>query len=394
MATVTGSAPSAVAPVSGGLLQNIGNPQIADIPGKFRLGQQQGREDKSRELAGEILGATLGGKLGDLSKVDPKAALFLAEKTGIPANDKQRQEAFVGTMQILHTIATTTGIEDAKQFLAEKINMNQQLGIDTKGMESQLQTMQDNPELAIKSLEQINKSLIAQGFIKDPKKAAKDEPTLVREMRAFGIDPKSREGRELFVKIKTKPGVKVTVGDAGFKVPAGFILKDKNDPTKGVTPIPGGPKDNVAGQNAGKVQMLSTAKKASKGIRDLVFDKSGEVDRVNLLAAKFNIPGTQGRKLATRMRFGIQAITRIETGANMPQDEVENTEARFFPQVGDSKEDAILKLDMFDDFVSGTLKLLDPSGRFDEERFQTEFDRRTAEKGGQKAGRFKIEVLP
>ena len=76
----------------------------------------------------------------------------------------------------------------------------------------------------------------AMGFIKLPK--PEQDPTIVREMRAFGIDPKSKEGKNLFLQIKTKPGVKVSIGDAGFKVPTGFRLADPDDPTKGVTPIP------------------------------------------------------------------------------------------------------------------------------------------------------------
>ena len=77
------------------------------------------------------------------------------------------------------------------------------------------------------------------------------------------------------------------------------------------------------------------------------------------------------------MEFGIQAITRSETGAAMPPEEVENTRTRFMPLIGDTVEIANTKLAMFEEFLGGTLKLLDPSGRFNAERFDAEFQNRT-----------------
>jgi len=218
--------------------------------------------------------------------------------------------------------------------------------------------------------------------------------SLIKNMIAAGIDPDSKEGKKIIIQAITKPGVNINLNkeNAGlFKTPIGFMLLDPDDPTKGVTPIPGGPKDTSSTENAAKTKMLQTAKKASKGVRSLVFNKDGGLDRANLFNAQFNVPGTDGRELRTRMEFGIQAITRLETGAAMPPEEVENTRTRFMPSVGDSTKIAKIKLDMFDDFLSGTLKLLDPSGRFAGERFQTELDKRS---GGESNANSSVKPPP
>jgi len=133
----------------------------------------------------------------------------------------------------------------------------------------------------------------------------------------------------------------------------------------------------LSSENAAKTAMLQTAKKAFKGARDLIFDKDGSLNRTNLFNAGFNTPFTDGRKLRNRMEFGIQAITRLETGAAMPPEEVENTRQRFMPTLGDTVDIANLKLKMFEEFLNGTLKLIDPSGRFNAERFDAEFQKRS-----------------
>ena len=172
-------------------------------------------------------------------------------------------------------------------------------------------------------------------------------------------------------------GINVNIGgEPAFKVPTGFMLKDASNPALGVTPIPGGPKDKEGGESAGKLQMLRTAETALQGASDLIFNEDGSPDWKNILAASANIPKTEGRELRNQMEFGIQAITRLETGAAMPESEVKNTRERFQPSVYDSPETIKLKMEMFKDFITGTIKLFDPSGRLDDERFMAELNKR------------------
>jgi len=189
-----------------------------------------------------------------------------------------------------------------------------------------------------------------------------------------GIDPLSAEGKKIIKESIVKPGVKIDINKGlDFKVPAGFRAA-KNKETgqiDGVEPIPGGPKDTLSGENAAKAQMLRTALKAAEGIRGFIFEKDGSLNRTNLFNASLGTPGTKGRELRTKMEFGIQAITRGETGAAMPDSEVDNTRERFQPSVFDSLKTAELKIDMFFDFLNGNLDLIDPTGRLNEDGIRT-----------------------
>ena len=228
------------------------------------------------------------------------------------------------------------------------------------------------------------RSSLTGKVVTDPRTVKPEaQTTLVRNLEAAGVDLSTPAGQAKLLQAINKPATKIDINQANeglFKTPEGFMLLDRNDPTKGVTPIPGGPKDNKTGEQAAKVQMLRTAKKAFKGVEELVFDKEGNVNDLTLIAAAVNAPGTDGRKLRSRMEFGIQAITRGETGAAMPPEEVENTRTRFMPSPLDSKEIVQLKLELFKDFLDGSLKLIDPSGRFNAVRFQTELDKRSRKK--------------
>ncbi len=204
------------------------------------------------------------------------------------------------------------------------------------------------------------------------------ETTLIRNLRSIGIDPLSDEGKKIVKESITKPGTQININEglADFKVPKGFMFdKDETGKIIGIKPIPGSKADRLGAGDATKVQMLRTAQKAAKGIRKLIFDKFDkkgigiELNRGNLFNAAFNVPFSDGRKLRNKMEFGIQGITRGETGAAMPPAEVDNTRIRFTPSIFDTAEIARLKLEMFDDFLSGTLQLIDPSGRFNEDRF-------------------------
>jgi len=172
-------------------------------------------------------------------------------------------------------------------------------------------------------------------------------------------------------------GTTVNVGDnQPYKIPNGFMLRDQDDYKKGITPIPGGPADAQTPEQAGRTQMLRTAAAQVPLIKSLVFNKDKTINMENIATASLRLPRSVGRRLATAMEQGIQAITRVETGAAMPPQEVENTRKRFQPSVLDDDKTIKLKIEMFEEFIGGSLKLLDPSGRFDTERFNLEFEKR------------------
>jgi hypothetical protein len=131
------------------------------------------------------------------------------------------------------------------------------------------------------------------------------------------------------------------------------------------TPKPDSP------EKVAKLQMLKTAQSAyygsqnketgefTGGAKSFIYNEDGTPDKRAILLAALPVPLGDGRPIATRMEFGIQAITRGETGAAMPASEVANTRVRFMPSVLDSDEDIALKLQMFEMFINGSVDLLD-----------------------------------
>jgi hypothetical protein len=196
-----------------------------------------------------------------------------------------------------------------------------------------------------------------------------------QEQIALGVDPKIAMGNA-FGHPPAASIVNQVGGDLPFKVPTGHMLADQNDPSKGVVPIPGSAQDAQTPEQAGKTQMLRTAQEQLENVNRLVYDKDGTPNWTNITNARIGMPKSEGNQLAASLEFGIQAITRAETGAAMPATEVENTRKRFQPLPTDSEETVEIKMKMFEDFINGSIKLIDPSGRFDSERFEAEMKAR------------------
>lgn len=121
----------------------------------------------------------------------------------------------------------------------------------------------------------------------------------------------------------------------------------------------------IAVEAAAKESMLDVAQaaKEAKDLRKLWFDDAGKFKANNTMSFDTGTflgrIGTDEANLAsTAMEFGIQAITRLETGAAMAKEEIANTKARFMPKYLDSEEIVHLKLDMYDRMLDGTLNLI------------------------------------
>jgi len=115
--------------MANGLLSAIANPQLGGstgIPQAFAAGQEQTRvreeqerTGQARDLAGQILGQTFTGKLGQLAQLDPKRAADIAEWAGIPTDSKGRLDNFLGVIVAADRFAQTdTNL--AAQYLDEE----------------------------------------------------------------------------------------------------------------------------------------------------------------------------------------------------------------------------------------------------------------------------------
>lgn len=160
-----------------------------------------------------------------------------------------------------------------------------------------------------------------------------------------------------FIASVAKKGPLVQVNTGDMKAPNGYLWNDPGNPQAGVSPIPGGPATTVTPEQAAKTQSMEVALAQLPRVKELVYTKDGKVDRTNIFNAEFQTPWSEGRDLWTAQEYGIQAITRGETGAAMPPEELENTRKRFAPKPLDSDELIAAKLRMYEEFVTGALDL-------------------------------------
>lgn len=166
-----------------------------------------------------------------------------------------------------------------------------------------------------------------------------------------------------------------------FKVPGGFRKKDITNPSAGIEAIPGGKTDASTLNDAGKTQLLRVAQATIPELKSIYFKDDDSVNWLNIVnSINIGVPGvsslqiqgfpkSRGRTAASLMDQGIQAITRIETGAAMREEELEHTRRRFLPSPLDSEELVRMKLLLYEAFLQGTVNLLNPSGSFDDRRF-------------------------
>jgi len=165
-----------------------------------------------------------------------------------------------------------------------------------------------------------------------------------------------------------------TGGTAPYNVPSNYMLVDPHDYTKGITPIPGGPKDpaseSLTPEQAAKTAMLETARTFTPVITNLIFSGgdalTGEINRGVLFEKAMSnvVPGAlvpEGSRVGNAMEFGIQAITRGETGAAMPPEEVNNTRKRFEPSFTDSDQVIRQKITAYKLFMNNMSRYLDPT---------------------------------
>jgi len=183
----------------------------------------------------------------------------------------------------------------------------------------------------------------------------------------------------------------VSVGDAKLVTASDA---DKIRLPDGSRPPPGTRYQDLAGmdaefvnprtpEQAGKEQMLQIAKDRIPLISKYLFNEDGSINRMNVFNAKIGTPYTEGQTLGVAMEAGIQASTRSETGAAMHKEEVGNMRKRIQPSPLDSDMVIRLKWQMYQDFMNGSLDLIQTGGsqdptkwRFDEKAFDAEMKKR------------------
>lgn len=134
-------------------------------------------------------------------------------------------------------------------------------------------------------------------------------------------------------------------GDGGSKmsIPSGFKV-DPNDPTR-LTPIPGGPAEQIGGENAGRIGIAKSFLEdldGEGGIREAV-KAGGATGLMDAMAGKTGFG--QAGQLYARIESGADALQRMLSGAGMPESEAQAYARRYMPSVKDSPEIVLQKLD-------------------------------------------------
>jgi hypothetical protein len=163
------------------------------------------------------------------------------------------------------------------------------------------------------------------------------------------------------VQVQRAPLVQNIVGPQGFKIPAGF----KPNPNAGVAgepdviPISGGPGTRQSPEQAAKTALAAGALELIPQIRNSIIP-GGEIDRGLVATINANLPFTEGRVVRTRILDAIEAKLRAESGAAVPQSEVERAAIRFMPSTLDKDAGIVDKLDRLEKFLGTTLEKSDP----------------------------------
>ena len=182
-------------------------------------------------------------------------------------------------------------------------------------------------------------------------------PSVIRTVEALGIDPQSNEGREIITQTLTKPQVQIGPG----KAPTGFRFKDRTDPLSELEPVPGGPADRMTPEQAAKTQMVAQGVADLDSARKILFDEDGNLNRSviaqsNIPGLGGAVPGTQGVLLRSLLWNAVNAQLRAESGAAVPEPEVDRAVERFLPSPFDTPETAKAKIDRLQGLLSGTLQ--------------------------------------
>ena len=158
-----------------GILSGIANPALADPFGSFEQGAQIGRDEETRRLVCEILGATRAGQLGALGRVNAPLAIKMAGQLKFDDDPKKQLNEFVGTVQLANAVGKAVGPRESLAILVESRNRIQAM-VDkgmmrpgaTTTLDGMIQKFDEDPKQGLEALNLMNDALVEQGLAKSP----------------------------------------------------------------------------------------------------------------------------------------------------------------------------------------------------------------------------------
>ena len=196
-----------------------------------------------------------------------------------------------------------------------------------------------------------------------------------------GFIPGTPAYQEYVKKLAARSGVTVNVGKQDEPITVADLknlqMPDGSNVPYGTTPTQAKKMGVQSPEEAGKKAMLDTAVSQFENLDNLIFTPDGKVNRNIIQDAFFiSIDPTPGKsvskwilknpaaaEVAQGLEYGMQAITRTETGAAMASEEISNTKARFMPGPTDSDAMVKMKWEAYKYFLTNASEMIDPKVR-------------------------------
>lgn len=148
---------------------------------------------------------------------------------------------------------------------------------------------------------------------------------------------------EYQIKMKEAGRANTTVNLNDWKIPAGYMLADEGDPSKGLKPIPGGPGEQLPAELAARTGMANSFLAQAPALREEI--AKGEATGLWDRAVGGNIQSSEQAGIIRQMKSGTDALQRMLTGAGMPAAEAQQYAERYLPTYTDDAKSAAQKLD-------------------------------------------------
>lgn len=147
--------------------------------------------------------------------------------------------------------------------------------------------------------------------------------------------------------------------NSSIKPPSGYQITRDDSGNIALTAIPGGPADRLSPEASAKRELLVTGIQDMQDYKKLLFNPNGSVRRRNLVNAAAGVPFTDGRTARSLIMNAVEAKLRAESGAAVPEQEVQRMADRFVPQLGDNEGTIKSKTARLEQFLSGTIESVD-----------------------------------
>lgn len=286
--------------VSSVLAQAILNQDAPDVLGAFKKGQQEARQEKTKELAGRSLAT---GEIDPLlAELSPEVALSIGEQ--IRARNAKDISDLIRDSRIAKSKLDAGDIQGALSFAIQRRNAIRNRGGDTTQTDEFIAALQRNPEQA--------RDMVA-GFL-GATEQTKPASIIQREQLLEDLksdDPRVVESAEIALKLKApargglSPEEQINLARRKAEVRAGVELETAGD----IERLKAEQKEAGKGISARKQGFIDAGVDAADGV--------GNIKRSLALLDEVKTGGIAAASLRAKQFFGVAGADEGELSANL-----------------------------------------------------------------------------